>query len=120
MRRKNIQCSLAGMERTTALRAQGQCGFDGIVGFGTLQGQQHRRLKEDDGLWARGRRGLMASWAWEQRRVHSVMGLRRVMLLQPRQWCYRLGDGACVVDGVTGSGLGGWRWIKGLDSGRER
>jgi hypothetical protein len=46
--------------------------------------------------------------------------LRRVMLLQPRQWRYRLGDGACVVDGVTGSGLGGWRCIKGLDSGRER
>jgi hypothetical protein len=42
MTKKNIQCILVGLGRMTALRAQGQRRFDGVVGFG------HHGLREDD------------------------------------------------------------------------
>jgi hypothetical protein len=34
-------------------------------------------------------------------------------LLWAREWHHRLGDGSCVVDGVTGSGQGSWQHVKG-------
>jgi hypothetical protein len=34
MTKKNIQCSLAGLGRMTALRAQGRRGFDGVASSG--------------------------------------------------------------------------------------
>jgi hypothetical protein len=44
MTKKNIQyCSLGGLGRTTALRAQGQCGFDDVVGSGASRAQGGRR-----------------------------------------------------------------------------
>jgi hypothetical protein len=41
MTKKNIQCSLVDLRRTTVLRAQGWCEFDGVVG------SRHHRLEED-------------------------------------------------------------------------
>jgi hypothetical protein len=73
MTKKNIQCSIVGLGRTMALRAQGRRRFDGvagsgchrlgeangtaglgmawvvgIAGLGTAQGAQRRGLGEDD------------------------------------------------------------------------
>jgi hypothetical protein len=48
MTKKNIQYSLAGSGRTTALWAQGRCGFDDVVGSGTPWGRWRRKLREDD------------------------------------------------------------------------
>jgi hypothetical protein len=45
-----------------ALRAQGRCGFDGVVGFGASRG------------W--GRHGSTVLRAWERHRVHSIAGSR--------------------------------------------
>jgi hypothetical protein len=57
--------------------------------------------------WAQGRHGSTASRAWEQCRVHSVVGSGRTMLLRAQELRCGLRDGACVVDGVTGSGEDG-------------
>jgi hypothetical protein len=70
------------MERTTALRAQGRCGFDGIVGFGTSQGQQHRMLREDDGAVGLG-----------MTRVDGVVGLATT----PSAQCHGLEEGDVVA-----------------------
>jgi hypothetical protein len=40
--------------------------------------------------------------------VHSVAGLGRTTLLRVQEWRCRLGDKACMVDGVTSSGWGRW------------
>jgi hypothetical protein len=47
MTKKNIQCSVAGLGRTKALRAQGRHWFDGVTSSGTSQGRRHHRLEED-------------------------------------------------------------------------
>jgi hypothetical protein len=67
MTKKNIQCSLAGLWRTTALWAQGRRGFDGIAGSG------RRGLREDDGSVDTGRV-----------RVISIMGSGMVWGAQHR------------------------------------
>jgi hypothetical protein len=75
MTKKNIQCSLAGLGRMTALQAQRRRGFYDITGFGC------RRLREyDDIVDLRTARviGVVGSgMAW----VHSVTGFGRMMLL---------------------------------------
>jgi hypothetical protein len=58
--------------------------------------------------------------AQEWRRVHNVMSLGKMTLLRARERRHGLGDGACVVDGITGSDQGRWKHVKGLDRGRER
>jgi hypothetical protein len=68
-------------------------------------------------LRARGWRELTASQARERRRVHNTVGSGRTTLLRARERRHGLGDGACVVTGVTGSGQGRWRRVKGLDRG---
>jgi hypothetical protein len=59
------------------------------------------------------------SRAQEWSGVHRVTGSVRTTLL--RDWERRrgLGDGACVIDGITSSGQGRWRRVKGLDHDRE-
>jgi hypothetical protein len=44
--------------------------------------------------------------------VHNIASLGRMTLLHTQEWCRRLGDDGCVVDGITGSGLGRWRHIR--------
>jgi hypothetical protein len=59
MTMKNIQCSLVGLGRMIALRAQGWCGFDGITNFVC------RGLMEDDSAIGPGNGvGCITSWAW--------------------------------------------------------
>jgi hypothetical protein len=101
MTKKNIQCSLAGLGRMKALLAQRRCGFDSIVGSGRMTMLRAWR-------W----HGLTASRAREQRGVHSVVGSGRTTLLQVRERCCGLGDGAYMVDGVTGSGQRRWRRVR--------
>jgi hypothetical protein len=101
MTKKNIQCSLAGLGRMKALLAQQRCGFDSIVGSGRMTMLRAWR-------W----HGLTASRAREQRGVHSVVGSGRTTLLQVRERCCGLGDGAYMVDGVTGSGRRRWRRVR--------
>jgi hypothetical protein len=96
MTKKNIQyCSLAGLGRTTTLWDQGQRRFNGIEGSGRTTALQ-----------AQGWRGSTASWAQEWHQVHSVAGSGRTMLLRAQERRRGVGDGACVVDGITGSGRG--------------
>jgi hypothetical protein len=71
-------------------------------------------------LRARGRHRSRASWAREWHWVHNVAGSGRTMLLRAQERRCGLSDGACVVDGVTDSGLGRWRRVKGLDRGGEQ
>jgi hypothetical protein len=94
---ENIQCSLAGLRRMTALLAQGRHGFDGVTGSRTSWGWQRRGLREDDSV--RKAWGCIGSQAQGGGR-----GLR---------------DGTCVVVGVTVLGQWRWRRKKGLDCGRE-
>jgi hypothetical protein len=132
---KNIQyCSLAGLGRTTTLRAQGWRGFNDITGSGASWGWQHHGLGEDDGAMGPGtawvnivvrsgmelsaqRHGLgednvvvgsgTASWAWGQR-----------LCGQRRHW---LESGKMAVH------KGAWPWLRtttqrlwgGLDNGAE-
>jgi hypothetical protein len=75
----------------TALRAQGWCGFDGVMGSGTLWGWWHRGLGEHDGVGQRcceleNGAGCTVSRAW---------------------------DGVCVLGDVTGFGRGRWWHVKG-------
>jgi hypothetical protein len=63
-------------------------------------------------LWARGRHGSAASWAREQHGVYNIVGSGRMTLLQDREWCHGHGDGACVVDIITGLGRGRWRRVR--------
>jgi hypothetical protein len=65
MTKKNIQCTLVGLGRMTALRAQGWREFDSISSSGC------RGLWEDDDVMGPGR-------AW----VISIMGLRTVRAAQ--------------------------------------
>jgi hypothetical protein len=110
MIKKNIQyCSLAGLGRMTALLAQGQCGFDSVVGSRASRRRWRRRLREDDGV-----AGLGTAW------VNGVVGSGRPTLLWAQLRSRGLGDGACVVDGITGSGQGRWWHVKELNRGRER
>jgi hypothetical protein len=51
--------------------------------------------------------------------VHSIVGSVRTRLLQAWERRRGLGDATCVVDGVTSSGRGRWRCVKGLDRGWE-
>jgi hypothetical protein len=95
---KIIQCCVVGLGRMTSLWAQGQRGFDGVADSGC------RRLGEDDGTKGMGMArviGVTGSWiAWGAQRH----GLGRMTLLRAREWHHGLGDEACMVDGVTGSG----------------
>jgi hypothetical protein len=50
MKKKNTQCSLAGSGRTTALQAQGRCGFDSIAGSG---------MSQNDGVAGSGRTTML-------------------------------------------------------------
>jgi hypothetical protein len=67
MTKKNIQCSLAGLGSTTALRAQGRCGFDGVEGSGCCW------LGEDDcttdlgTAWVVGVVGSRMAWGAQRR-----------------------------------------------------
>jgi hypothetical protein len=65
-------------------------------------------------LWAQGWRGSAASQAWERRGVHSVTVLGRTTFSWAQEQHRKLGDG------ITGSGQGRWRRVKGLDRGQER
>jgi hypothetical protein len=68
-------------------------------------------------LQARGWRGSTVSRAREQCWVHSIVGSGRTTLLLAWGWCCELGVSSCVVNGVTSSGRGRWRHVKGLDRG---
>jgi hypothetical protein len=114
MTKKNIQCSLAGLGRTTVLWAQGRHEFDGVVG------SVRCGLKEDDNTAGPGT-------AW----VLDTVGSRMVRGVQHRG----LGeDNVVACSGTTsrawGQGLHGQRrqWLgsgkmaarKDLHHGRER
>jgi hypothetical protein len=120
MTKKNIQCSLAALWRTTTLWAQGQREFDGVVSSRTSQGPRCCELMKDDGAAGLGMARPMASCARERCWVHNVVGSGRTTLLWAREWHRWLGDDACVVDGATGSGLGRWWRAKGLNNHREQ
>jgi hypothetical protein len=110
MTKKNIQyCNLVGLGRMMALRAQRRRGFDGIVGSRASCGRQRRELGEDDDAAGLG-----------TMRVDGVAGLGRTMLLRAQVRCCDLGDDACMVDGIIGSGQGRWQRVKGLNRGREQ
>jgi hypothetical protein len=85
MTKKNIQCSLVGMGRMAALRAQGRCGFDGVVSSG------RRGLEEDDSAV-----GPRTAW------VNGVTGSGTAWGAQH----HGLGEG----DVVAGSGMTSWAW----------
>jgi hypothetical protein len=104
------------------------CGLgedDGVAGSRTARVQWLRGLWDVTGwrrrmtLWAHGRCGSTVPRVREWCRVHNIVGSGRTMLLQAKEWCRGLGDNAWVVDGITGSGRGRWRPIKGLDCDRE-
>jgi hypothetical protein len=107
MTKKNIQCSLAGLVRMTALRAQGRCGFDGVVGSGASWGWRRHGLGEDDGAVGPG-----ASW------VDGITGLGTASGVQ----CRGLGDDNIVVGSGTTLRAWGWclrsRWHHRLGSGK--
>jgi hypothetical protein len=65
-------------------------------------------------LWVDGITGLGTTSSAQRR------GSGRTMLLQAQERRRGLGDGACVVDDITGLSRGRWRHVKGLDCGRER
>jgi hypothetical protein len=73
-----------------------------------------RGLGEDDGTagqgtaWVNGIAWCTSGTVW----VHSVAGSVRTTLLRAQKWRRVLGDEACVVDGVTGSGQGRWRGVR--------
>jgi hypothetical protein len=111
---KNIQYSLAGLGRMTALRTQGRHGFDSIAGSG------RRRLGEDDGTadpgraWVIGVTSLGTAWGAQHRGLGEddiVVGLGTASQAWGQvlhcQWRHRLGSGKMAVR-------------KGLDRGRER
>jgi hypothetical protein len=111
------------------LRAWGgrwRCGLRDSVGSMASRALGHHRddhvacLGRTTTQRARGRHESTTLWAQEQHRVHNVMGSGRTMLLRAREWCHRLGDGACVADSVTDSGRGRWWRVEGLDRGWER
>jgi hypothetical protein len=52
-------------------------------------------------------------------RVNDAVGSGRMTLLWAREWHHGLGDGACVVDGVTDLGRERWWHVKGLDDGEK-
>jgi hypothetical protein len=112
MIKKNIQCSLADLEKMMALRDQGRHAFDGVVS------SRHCKLREDDGTvgpemaWVIGVTGSRTAW------VHIVVSPGRTTLLQAQERLRRLGDEACVVDEVTGSGK--MAACKGLDHGQKQ
>jgi hypothetical protein len=58
MTKKNIQCSLSGLGRTTVLQAQWRRGFDSIAGSRISRGQRCRGLGEDDCAMGRRHHGL--------------------------------------------------------------
>jgi hypothetical protein len=64
-------------------------------------GSGRHELMEDDGTAGLG----MA-------RVDGVAGLGRTTLSQAQKRCSRLGDGACVVDGITDLGWTRWRCVR--------
>jgi hypothetical protein len=114
MTKKNIQCSLAGLGRMTALQAQRRRGFYDITGFGC------RRLREyDDIVDLRTARviGVVGSgMAW----VHSVTGFWEddvVVGLRTASWAW--GRGLCCRQ-CHRLGSGKMAARKGLDSGRQR
>jgi hypothetical protein len=113
MTKKNIQCSLSGLGRTTALRAQGRRGFEGIAG------SRHRRLGEDDNAvdpgtaWVIGVKGSRMAWGAHRHGLgedNIVVGSRTASRAWGRglhcQWRHRLGSGKMAAH-------------KGLDRGRE-
>jgi hypothetical protein len=106
MTKKNIQYSLVGLGRMTALRVQGRRGFDGIVGSRCLE------LRQDDDAVDRGWHRSLALQAREWCGVHSVAGSGRTTLLRSWERHRALGDEACVVDSGTSSGRGRWRRIR--------
>jgi hypothetical protein len=93
---------LSDVAGLTASRALGHHGDDGIASSGRTMA-----------LWARGRHMSMAPWDRKWRGVHNVAGSGRAMLLRDRESHRRLGDDACMVDGITSSGRGRWQSIKG-------
>jgi hypothetical protein len=103
---ENIQCSLVGLERMMAMRAQGRHEFDDITGSG------HRRLREDDVAVGPGMTWVIGVSGSGMVRVHSIAGSGRTTLLRAHEQRRVLGDKACVVNGVTGSGRGRWQCVR--------
>jgi hypothetical protein len=106
MTKKNIQCSLVDLRRTTVLRAQGWHEFDGVMG------SRHRELGEDGDAadsgtaWVIGVVGLGMAWGAQ---CHM---LREDDVVAGSEWHRGLGDEACVVDSGTSSGQGRWRCVR--------
>jgi hypothetical protein len=72
MTKKNIQCNLAGLGRTTALRAQGRHGFDSVTGSG------RHGLREDDDAVDPGTARLIDVTVWGMRPVSLTAAPTRV------------------------------------------
>jgi hypothetical protein len=81
MTKKNVQCSLVGMGRMMALRAQGRHGFDSVPCPETSRGRQRHGLGEDDGAVGPGMVQVNNIMAREWCPVHNIVGLGRTMLL---------------------------------------
>jgi hypothetical protein len=77
------------------------------------------QARGDDGTTASGTTWVDGVMGSGMHGVHSVIGSRRTMSLQAREWRRRLLDDGYVVDGVTDSGQGRWRHVNGLDRGQE-
>jgi hypothetical protein len=105
MTKKNKQyCSLTGLGRTKALRAQGRCGFNGNMGFGASQGRWRHGLEEDDGAAGPGTTqvdGVVGSGMAPGAQRH---GLRE--------------DNVVACSGMVSWGR--WQRVMGLDCGQER
>jgi hypothetical protein len=96
------------------------CGLRDGTGLMVSCALGRRRIREDDGTAGPG-------MAWVDGITSSGMApsaqrreLGRTTLLWAQERRHRLGDSACVVGGVIGSGRGRWWHVKGLDRGRER
>jgi hypothetical protein len=85
MTKKNIQCSLVDLRRTTVLQAQGWREFDGVMG------SRHRGLGEDGDAADSGTVRVIGVVAWEWRGVHNVTCSGRMMLLRARNGVAGLG-----------------------------
>jgi hypothetical protein len=131
---ENIQCSLAGLGRMTAFRAQGQRGINGIAGSRASRGRPHHMLGEDDDAVGPG-----------TARVDSVMGSGTAPGAQHHglgednvvagsgmvsrawgwrlrgRWCHRLGSRKMAARRGAQPWLGmtAWRLWGGLDEGEE-
>jgi hypothetical protein len=119
----NIQCSLACLGRATALQAQGQCRFDGVVDLETSWGWQHCGPGT---AWVNGVTGLGTARGAQRRALGEddvVVGLRTASQAWGRRlcgrWCYRLGSGkmAAHKGPLPWSGTTVWMLRGGLNDG---